>query len=214
MTVKKKADSSLFTVAIPQNAENIQLPDPSLLHYYKGKERRIFWILGAVDETLYEIVQEIIECNYEDKDIPKKDRQPIRLVMASPGGSIEVEQALTSIIEASTTPVYCIAVGMCASAASMIYLSGHKRFATKNASFLFHQGGCENLEGTYQQIVAFMEKYQCDIEEMAKFYKDHTKFAPELIDEKLAEGDWYISAEEAKENGIVDKIVNNLDIFL
>ena len=210
----KKLNQEIFAVSIPKPAENVQLPNPALLNYYKGKARRLFWILGAVDESLYEIIQEIIECNCEDKDIPVADRKPIRLIMASPGGSIEVEQALTSIIEISTTPIYCIAIGMCASAASMIYLSGHKRFATKNASFLFHQGGCENLEGTYQQIVAFMEKYQTDIEEMSRFYKEHTTFDPQLIDEKLAEGDWYISADEACENGIVDSIVTNLDVFL
>lgn len=210
----KKAENGIFTVTVPQAAENVQLPDPSLLNYYKGKEHRLLWILGPVDESLYEIIQDIIEFNYEDKDIEPEKRKPIKLIMASPGGSLEVEQAVTAIIEASKTPVYCIAIGMCASAASMIYLSGHKRYATRNASFLFHHGGCENLEGTYQQIVAFMEKYQADVEEMSKFYKEHTKFPADVIDENLAEGDWYISIDEACQNGIVDEIITQLNIFM
>jgi ATP-dependent Clp protease protease subunit len=211
--ISRPSNEAAFTVAIPQPAENVQLPDPTLLQYYKDKERRLFWILGEVDSSLYELVQAIIDCNREDKGLAPEKRQPIRLVMTSPGGSLDVEQTLTAVIEASVTPIHCIAIGMCASAASMIYLSGHKRFATKNASFLFHQGGCENLEGTYQQIVAFMEKYQADIEEMSKFYKEHTKFPEDVIDEKLSEGDWYISSEEAKANGIVDEIITSLDIF-
>ena len=212
--MKNKSSSGYFEIEIPKSAENVQLPDPALLNYYKGKERRLFWLLGAVDDSLYDLIQEIIECNCEDKGIPVEQRQPIKLVIASLGGSLEVERAITSIIEASTTPVYCIAIGVCASAASMIYLSGHKHFATQNAYFVFHQGGCENLDGTYQQIVAFMEKYRKDIEEMAEFYKSHTKFSPEMIDEKLSEGDWYISADEALENGIADEIIKTLDVFV
>lgn len=204
----------LFSVAIPETAENVKLPDPDLLNYYKNKERRIFWILGPVDDGLYSLAQDIIECNYEDAHSNIEDRRPIRLVIASPGGSLDVEQTIVSIIEASKTPVYCIAIGMCASAASMIYLAGHKRFATRNASFLFHQGGCENLEGSFQQIMAFMEKYQMDIEEMAQFYKEHTSIPEEVIDEKLAEGDWYLSAKEALANGVVHKIIKTLDVLM
>lgn len=210
----KHNDQSLFSVAIPPQAENLQLPDPSLLNYYKDLERRIYWLIGAVDTSLYELVQHIINCNYEDKDLPANQRKPIRIIIASPGGSLEVEQTLVSIMEASTTPIYCIAIGMCASAASMIYLAGHKRFATRNASWMFHQGGCDNLEGSYQQIMSFMAKYQLDIEEMAEFYKTHTNFPAELIEKNLVEGDWYINIDEALTNGICHKVITDLSVFL
>lgn len=210
----KRNDQALFSVDIPAQAENLHLPDPSLLNYYRDAERRIFWLVGPVDASLYELVQHIINCNYEDRDLPVEQRRPIRFIIASPGGSLEVEQTLVSIMEASKTPIWCIAIGMCASAASMIYLAGHKRFATRNASFMFHQGGCDNLEGSYQQIMSFMAKYQLDIEEMAEFYKSHTNFPAELIEEKLVEGDWYIGIEEAIQNGIVHELVTTLDVFM
>lgn len=210
----KASTQPTFSVQIPPQAENLHLPDPSLLNYYRDCERRIFWLVGAVDESLYELVQNIIRCNYEDKGIPAEQRNPIRLIMASPGGSLEVEQTLVAIMEASTTPIYCIAIGMCASAASMIYLAGHKRFATRSASFMFHQGGCDNLEGSYQQIMSFVEKYQLDIQEMAEFYKTHTNYPAEVIENKLVEGDWYIGIDEAVSNGIVDEVITDLDILL
>lgn len=210
----KKLDQSMFSVEIPPQAENLQLPDPSLLNYYKDLERRIYWLVGAVDTSLYELVQHIINCNYEDRDIPAAQRKPIRIIIASPGGSLEIEQTLVAIMEASTTPIYCIAIGMCASAASMIYLAGHKRFATRNASWMFHQGGCDNLEGSYQQIMSFMAKYQLDIEEMAEFYKTHTSFPAELIEKNLVEGDWYINIDEAVKNGICHQVITDLSVFL
>ncbi len=210
----KRNDQPMFSVAIPPQAENLQLPDPSLLNYYKDLERRIYWLVGAVDASLYELVQHIINCNYEDRDIPVENRKPIRIIVASPGGSLEVEQTLVAIMEASATPVWCIAIGMCASAASMIYLAGHKRFATRNAYWMLHQGGCDNLEGSYQQIMSFMAKYQMDIEEMAEFYKSHTNFPAELIEKNLVEGDWYISIDEALENGICHEVITDLSVFM
>ena len=210
----KRNDQPMFSVAIPPQAENLQLPDPSLLNYYKDTERRLFWLVGAVDASLYELVQHIINCNYEDRDIPVEQRKPIRLVIASPGGSLEIEQTLVAIMEASKTPVWCIAIGMCASAASMIYLAGHKRFATRNAYWMLHQGGCDNLEGSYQQIMSFMQKYQMDIEEMAEFYKSHTNYPAEIIEKNLVEGDWYISIDEALENGICHEVISDLTVFM
>lgn len=210
----KHANQPLFSVAIPPQAENLQLPDPSLLNYYRDCERRIYWIVGAVDASLYELVQHIINCNYEDRDIPVEQRKPIRFIIASPGGSLEVEQTLVAIMEASKTPVWCVAIGMCASAASMIYLAGHKRFATRNAYWMLHQGGCDNLEGSYQQIMSFMAKYQTDIEEMAEFYKTHTNFPADLIEEKLVEGDWYIGIDEALQNGIVQEVITELSVLM
>ena len=210
----KRNDQPMFSVAIPPQAENLQLPDPSLLNYYKDLERRLFWLVGAVDTSLYELVQHIVNCNYEDKDLPVENRKPIRIIVASPGGSLEVEQTLVAIMEASTTPVWCIAIGMCASAASMIYLAGHKRFATRNAYWMLHQGGCDNLEGSYQQIMSFMAKYQMDIEEMAEFYKSHTNFPAETIEKNLVEGDWYISIDEALENGICHEVISDLTVFM
>jgi ATP-dependent Clp protease protease subunit len=210
----KRNDQPMFSVAIPPQAENLHLPDPSLLNYYKDTERRLFWLVGAVDASLYELVQHIINCNYEDRDIPVEQRKPIRLVIASPGGSLEIEQTLVAIMEASKTPVWCIAIGMCASAASMIYLAGHKRFATRNAYWMLHQGGCDNLEGSYQQIMSFMQKYQMDIEEMAEFYKSHTSYPAEIIEKNLVEGDWYISIDEALENGICHEVITDLAVFM
>ena len=127
---------------------------------------------------------------------------------------MEIEKTLNSIIEFSATPVYGIAIGICASAASMIYLSCHKRFALPKATFVFHQGSCENLGGTYQQVISFMENYERDIMAMSVFYKSHTNYDDEFIDNKLATGDWYINSEEALEHGIIHELVQNLDIFL
>lgn len=204
-----------FEIAIPKDLENMQLPDPNLLQMYESLEERIYWLIGGVDDSLYELVQYIVKWNREDKlnKIPVEQRKPIRIIIASNGGSLEVQQSLTAFIEMSETPIIGVAIGTVASAASMIYLSCHKRLATPNTTFIFHQGGASDISGTYQQIAAFMENYSKDISEMAEFYKSHTSYDPSLIDQKLENGDWYIGADEALQNGIVHEIMKNLNIF-
>lgn len=201
-------------VRIPEPLENMKLPSPELLNFYQDLDRRVFWLIGPVDDSLYNLVQYIINWNLEDKDVPVEERQPIRLIIASGGGDLEIEKTLNSIIEFSKTPVHGIAIGICASAASMIYLSCHKRYALPNATFVFHQGSCENLGGTYQQVISFMENYERDIMAMSVFYKSHTNYDPDFIDSKLETGDWYISSQEAYEHGIVHELLQDLSIFL
>lgn len=143
---------------------NMQLPDPSLVQFYDELENRIVWVTGEIGDSTLDIVSKIIKWNREDKDLPIKERKPIRLLINSPGGSLDTEETLVSIIKLSKTPVYGVALGMVASAASLIYLSCHKRFALPNAYFILHRGSCQNMGGNYNEIQAAMEDYRAQIE--------------------------------------------------
>ena len=208
----RKVDAEYgLELQIPKDIENMQLPNSTLLQFYKALKDRTFWLIGPVDDTLYDLIQYIVDWNKEDMGKPAEERKPIHLIIASGGGSLEVQKTLCAVIEMSTTPIVGVAIGMCASAASMIYLSCHKRLATKNVTFIILQGSCSNLEGTYQQINSFMENYRKDIQEMSSFYKTHTNYDPNVIDSKLDNGDWYIDGTEAVKNGVCHKILTNLD---
>ena len=41
-----------FAIGIPQSIENLQLPDPALLYYYKNYEDRVYWVEGDIDESI------------------------------------------------------------------------------------------------------------------------------------------------------------------
>ena len=102
--MKKRAES--IAIDIPEELENMKLPSPELLTFYKEIDRRVFWLLGPVDTSLYYLIQYIIQWNIEDKGLPVEKRTPIRIIIASGGGDLEVEKTLSSIIEMSETPVY------------------------------------------------------------------------------------------------------------
>ena len=64
---------------IPQPIENLALPNPELLTYYKDLGKRIFWLEDEVNEQTLEIIRKIIEWNREDKGLEVKDREPIKI---------------------------------------------------------------------------------------------------------------------------------------
>lgn len=201
-------------ITLPENINsNYSLPDPILIQLYQDRHNRVIWMLNSVGEEAFDWIEFILNINREDKGIPVEERKPIKCIISNYGGDLENARMLSSIISLSKTPIYGYCVGMCASAASIIYLSCHKRFALPNSTFLFHQGGCDNISGTYGQISAFMNSYKKEIEELTEFYKTHTTYSEAIVEEKLAKGDWYIQINEALEKGIVNELINDIDMF-
>lgn len=195
------------------SAANKELADPTLLSFYNNLDERIIWIDEEISEETLSVVHYILMFNRLDKNIPVEQRKPIRLIFCSPGGSLDVEETLVSFIKMSKTPIYGIAIGCVASAASLIYLACHKRLATQNAYWVFHKGSCSNIGGNYNEVQAMMEDYKEQIEKMEKYYIEHTNFSEEMIKEKL-KTDWYIHVDEALSNGVVDEVITDLEVLL
>lgn len=195
------------------NDANLQLAAPSLVNYYHDFNNRCLWLDGEIDVDSFSIVQVIIRWNQDDKNIAVEDRKPIKIFFHSQGGDLDVGEILTSIIKLSRTPVYGIALGMVASAASIVYLGCHRRFALPNAYFIFHRGSCEGLGGNYNEIQAAMEDYKLQIARMEKFYTENTTFPEEVIKSKI-QTDWYIHFDEAKQYGIVTDLIQDIGVLL
>lgn len=172
----------------------------------KDLQSRKLYLNGGIDLCAIEdIVKHIIRYNVEDKDIPVEERKPIKLYITSHGGDQYSGFELIDIIENSKTPVYTINLGYQFSMGFLIGLSGHKRFATKHAKFLWHDGTSGTLNSTtkVRDEIEFQNRNE---ERIRQFVLEHTKIDPELYDSKLRV-EWYMFADEAKELGVVDYIV-------
>ena len=211
---KKKLDTAYLDIAIPQNAENLQLPDPSLLQFYKNYENRIIWIDDEISTMTLEYAKMIMQWNFEDKqnNIPVDKRTKIKVVFFSPGGDLEVNNCLVDTIQLSATPVVGINVGMAASSGCFIYLACHERYTFPTAEFLLHKGAGQ-FAGNYNDVVAAILNYQRQIEELGKFVLSRTKIPEDTFYENF-ENDWYLSANEAVEYGVADGIIKSLDEIL
>ena len=203
---------SCLEVIIPNNLENLQLPSPDLLSYYKDLGERIIWLDDEVNEYTLDIAKKIIDWNREDKGKKKAKRKPIKIFFFSPGGALDVNNTLIDVITLSETPIWGINMGRCCSAAAYIYLSCHKRFMLPKSYFLYHQGSGA-FSGTYGEVCAQMADYQASIAELMDFMLKHTSYTEEELSEKIV-GEWYIYPEEAVEKGICDQVITSINTLL
>ena len=86
-------------IAIPQEVENLQLPSPELITFYRNLENRVLWLDSDVNDYWLEFSRKIIEWNRDDKDIPIKQKKQIRLKFFSYGGSLDINNALIDTIK-------------------------------------------------------------------------------------------------------------------
>lgn len=201
-----------IAVMLPQNIENLQLPAPELVTYYKNDNNRTFWIEDEIGDGLFEYSKQILRFNQEDKDIPIEERKPIKFFIDSPGGDLETMLAFIGLVGISKTPIWMINAGIAYSAAGLILMSGHKRFALPNSQCLIHTGSGQ-LGGTFDQTTEQMKNYKQMVEKMKNFIISHTNIDQKLFNKNKSK-DWFITTEEQLELGIVDKIVDDLDEIL
>lgn len=169
------------------------------------KARRIF-LCDAVDsDTSKEVIRKLWFLELTD---PGK---PILLVINSPGGSVDSGLAIVDQINMITSPVTTLVTGLAASMGSILSLAAapKRRFATPNARIMIHQpsisgvirGQATDLDIQAKEILktrnALIDVY------VAATGKDFKTI------EKAIDRDTWMSAEEARDFGLLDKIVNS-----
>lgn len=203
------AQTAILDIAIPQSVENLQLPDASLITYYKNLENRILWLDSAVDDYFLEYGKYILQWNQDDIGKKPEERTPIRLLFFSPGGSLDINNAMIDIIKHSETKVIGINMGIAQSAGAFIYLACHERLTMPKAGFLLHRGQ-GRFEGTYDEIISQVMEYQRQMEELEQYVLANTKIDENTFANNFGT-EWYIPAKEAVEYGISHKIITNID---
>lgn len=114
---------------------------------------------------------------------------------------------LIDIILNSKTPIYTYCTGYAMSAAFNIFLAGHKRYASKHSTFMYHQMSCVRW-GKYQDLVEDREEMDYLNKKLEEYVIERTKLTQEKIDEiRTTKKDLYIHPNKALKYGIIDKIV-------
>ena len=155
--------------------------------------------------SVEDIVKHIIRYNVDDRDVPIEERRPIILYVSSNGGDVYSGFQLIDAIISSKTPVHTVNMGYQFSMGFLIGMSGHKRFATQHAKYLWHDGTnmAWNSSAKVRDQIEFQQR---DEERIREFILSHSKIDKELYDSKFRV-EWYMFADEAKDLGIVDYIV-------
>ncbi|MCY1015034.1 ATP-dependent Clp endopeptidase proteolytic subunit ClpP [Pyxidicoccus sp. MSG2] len=165
------------------------------------KDRIIMLGTEVNDDVANIIVAQLLFLESED---PEK---PISLYINSPGGSVTAGLAIYDTMQYVRAPVSTICVGQAASFGAMLLLAGAKgrRYALPNARIMMHQphGGAKGQATDLEIQVREMLRLKQRLNEITQ---KHTGHALERI-EKDTDRDYYMSAEEARQYGIIDEVV-------
>ena len=179
---------------------------------YANGDNRLFYLSDDVDNSsMGQLCWSLIFQLQEDDKREEKDkkfiREPIKLYINSYGGSVYDMWALIDVILNSKTPIYTYCTGYAMSAAFKIFLAGHKRFATKHATFMYHQMSCRR-QGKYQDLVEDREQMDYLQKTIEKYVLERTNLTQSDIDNiREKKKDFYIHSEDALKLGIVDEII-------
>ena len=172
--------------------------------YSRLLKDRIIMLSGEVNDQMANSV--IAQLLFLDAQDSEKD---IYLYINSPGGVITSGLAMLDTMNFIKSDVQTIAIGMAASMASVLLAGGTKgkRFALPNSTILIHQpsGGAQ---GQQTEIEIAAEEILKTRRKMNQILADATGQTIEQI-KKDTERDHYMSAQEAKDYGLIDDILVN-----
>ena len=172
--------------------------------YSRLLKDRIIMLGGPVDDQVANSI--IAQLLFLDAQDPEKD---IYLYINSPGGSVTAGLAIFDTMNFIKADVQTIAIGLAASMGSFLLAAGKKgkRFALPNAEILIHQplGGAQGQATEIEIAAKHILKTR---DRLNKILVERTGKSMEVI-ERDTDRDFYMTADEAKEYGLVDEIMDS-----
>lgn len=206
-------------VIVPKDVENLKLPDPDLVQYYKDIDERIIYLEGFIggetdpnEDNSIGIVKRIMQYNREDKLIDPEDRKPIKIFIDSGGGDAYGTVTLVNTILMSKTPVYTINLRDALSAAGYVFISGHKRFAFPGSTVLIHSGSI-GYSGDKDKVDAMRKHYDKITKTLDDLILIKTKINAKTLRTKSSR-EWFMGVDDMIKNGVADQAVTSLEEIL
>ncbi|CAK4845549.1 unnamed protein product [Aphanomyces euteiches] len=191
---------------IPMVVEQEARGERSYDIYSRLLKDRIIFIGSAIDDDVANLV--IAQLLFLSAQDAEKD---IHLYINSPGGSVTAGMGIYDTMQFIKPDVSTICVGMAASMGSLLLTAGAKgkRFALPNSEVMIHQplGG---ISGQATDIKIHADWIQKTKHKLNLIYVDRTGQPIEKI-ERDTDRDNFMSAEEAKDYGLIDQVITRID---
>ena len=186
---------------IPQVIENTSRGERGFDIYSRLLRERIIFLTGPVEDHMASVI--IAQLLFLEAENPKKE---ISLYINSPGGVVTAGLAVYDTMQFIRPKVSTLCVGQAASMGSLLLCAGEPgmRFALPNARVMVHQpsGG---FQGQASDILRHAEDIMKIKRRLNEIYVKHTGKDYDTIDSTL-DRDHFMTAEEAVEFGIVDRV--------
>ncbi len=190
---------------VPMVIEQTSKGERSYDIYSRLLKERIIFLADEVNDVTASLV--IAQLLFLDAEDPGKD---IYIYINSPGGSVTAGMGIYDTMQYIKSDVATICVGMAASMGAFLLAAGTKgkRFALPNSTVMIHQplGGVQGQASDIKIHTEYLLKVK---ENLNKILSERTGKPLEVI-EKDTDRDNFLSAQEAKEYGLIDEVMENI----
>jgi ATP-dependent Clp protease protease subunit len=170
--------------------------------YFRLLEDRIIFLTGEINDSVANTI--IAQLIYLEGKNPDKD---IYFYINSPGGVVSDGLAIYDTMNYIKCDVSTICIGLAASAAALLLTSGTKgkRYALPNSQIMIHQPHAQGIGGQASDIVIRAKEIEKNKEKLNQILSERS--GQPLKKVKIdTDRDYFMSANEAKEYGLIDKI--------
>ncbi len=191
-----------MSVLVPYVIEQTPRGERAYDIYSRLLKERIVFLNGPIDDQVANLI--VAQLLFLEAEAPEKD---IYLYINSPGGYVTSGLAIYDTMQYIRPDVVTLCVGQAASMAAHLLAAGAKgkRYALANARIMIHQpiggfqGQATDIEIHAREILRLKER-------LNRILADHTGQPVEKVAEDM-ERDFFLSAEEAKDYGLVDRVL-------
>jgi ATP-dependent Clp protease protease subunit len=165
---------------------------------------RIVFVGGEINDQLANLV--VAQLLFLSSENPEKD---IGLYINSPGGSVSAALSIYDSMQFVSPDVLTLCTGLAASGASILLAAGAagKRYALPHAKIVIHQPWTTGIQGQASDIEIQAREILRQREELVEVYVRHCGRPKEQVERDI-ERDFFMNAEQARDWGLVDGIMN------
>lgn len=200
--MQSSMQSPTNSVLIPTVIEQTSRGERAFDIYSRLLKERIIFVTGVVEPVMANLI--VAQLLFLESENPDK---PISMYINSPGGSVVAGLAIYDTMKFIKPEIVTICTGMAASMGAFLLASGDKRMALPNADIMIHQpsGGSQGQATDMKIVMDHMDKTK---EKLTNYLSIFTKKDYEVVYNDC-ERDNFMSADEALEYGLVDKVVQS-----
>jgi ATP-dependent Clp protease, protease subunit len=188
---------------VPMVVEQTNRGERSYDIYSRLLKERIIFITGPIEDNVATLI--VAQLLFLEAENPKKE---LSMYINSPGGVVTSGMAIYDTMQFVRPPVSTLCVGQAASMGSLLLAAGAKdmRFALPNARIMVHQpsGG---FQGQATDIMLHAQEILNLKKRLNEIYVKHTGQSLKKIEDAL-ERDYFLTADMAKDFGLVDKVID------
>ena len=197
-------DNMIHNALVPMVVEQTSRGERSYDIYSRLLKERVIFLVGQVEDHMANLI--VAQMLFLESENPEKD---IHLYINSPGGSVTAGMAIYDTMRFIKPNVSTMCIGQAASMGSFLLSAGEKgkRFALPNSRVMIHQplggfqGQASDIQIHAQEIMQIKDK-------LNRALAEHTGQPMEII-EKDTDRDNFMSAQQACDYGLIDKVLTN-----